>query len=73
MTDQSEKSIEQLLDNMVLQRDMFLKESDISFWKAAYLGMYGLSNLLNTKIQQRVGHGTKIGSSLKRLLKIGNL
>ena len=64
--------IEALLDNMLLQRDIFRPNIEINIWKSAYTGIYGLSTLLQTQLSQKIWHGTEIESELKHLKKTTN-
>ncbi len=64
--------IEALLDNILLQRDIFNKDVNIDIWKSAYFGVYGVCTLLRNQIQQKIWQGTNIELPLKNLKKTTN-
>lgn len=64
--------IEALLDNMLLQRDIFRPNVDIDIWKSAYFSIYGLAKLVNNQLQQKIWHGTDIESDLKSIKRTTN-
>ena len=64
--------IEALLDNILLQRDVFQSDTAIDIWKSAYFGVYGISTLLNNQVKQRIWRKTEIEAPLKHLQKTTN-
>jgi hypothetical protein len=59
-----------MIDNVVLQRDVFSCEQKFDLWKSAYLSVFGVHLMLETQIQHL--KGTFFEKSLRQLKRISN-
>lgn len=64
------REVEQMIDNLVLQREVFSSEQKFDLWKSAYLGVFGVQLILDTQIQHL--KGTLFEKSLRQLKRISN-
>lgn len=57
--------IETLLDNIILQRNVFMNDVNLDMWKSAYVSIFGISNVLENHLK----HGHWKNSPFEKPLK----
>ncbi|UYP45124.1 hypothetical protein NEF87_001409 [Candidatus Lokiarchaeum ossiferum] len=64
--------IEDLLDNLILQRNIFVSEVDLDMWKSAYVSIFGISNVLDNQLKHGVWKHSQFEKPLKELKRKTN-
>ena len=62
-----EKEIEDLLENIILQRNIFWSDIKLDMWKSAYVSIYGISNVLNIHLKHGYWKNSPFEKPLKEL------
>lgn len=68
----SVRDVEALLDNIILQREVFRSKNDINFWKSAYLSIFGIQSVVEIQLKQNIWNGTSVEKPLKELRRINS-